>query len=46
MAFSAVMVVALPPIQGRYLDIWIKHGRTWHIVVDRPGAAPRAPRQM
>jgi len=35
---------ALPPLQGRYVDIWIKRGKTWQIIVDRPVAALRVPR--
>jgi uncharacterized protein (TIGR02246 family) len=29
----------LPPLQGRYIDIWVKKGGKWHIVTDRPVAA-------
>lgn len=29
---------ALPAIEGRYVDIWVKHRGTWRIVVDRPVA--------
>ncbi|MFI5397029.1 MAG: YybH family protein [Candidatus Binatia bacterium] len=35
---------ALPPLKGRYVDIWIKRGKTWQIIVDRPVAALRVPR--
>jgi uncharacterized protein (TIGR02246 family) len=35
---------ALPPLQGRYVDIWIRRGNTWQIIVDRPVAARRVPR--
>jgi uncharacterized protein (TIGR02246 family) len=35
---------ALPPLKGRYVDIWIKRGKTWRIIVDRPVAALRVPR--
>ncbi len=34
----------LPPLQGRYLDIWVKRGDTWQIVMDRPVAPPRVSR--
>jgi uncharacterized protein (TIGR02246 family) len=33
----------LPPLKGRYVDIWIKRGNTWQIIVDRPVAALRVP---
>ncbi len=29
-----------PPIQGRYVDIWVKRSGKWHITVDRPVAPP------
>jgi len=32
---------ALPPMQGRYVDIWVKKGGRWHIATDRPVAALR-----
>jgi uncharacterized protein (TIGR02246 family) len=32
----------LPPLQGRYIDIWVKKGGKRHIVTDRPVAALRA----
>jgi uncharacterized protein (TIGR02246 family) len=27
---------SLPALQGRYVDIWLKHAGKWHIVADRP----------
>jgi uncharacterized protein (TIGR02246 family) len=27
---------SLPALQGRYVDIWLKHAGMWHIVADRP----------
>ena len=27
---------ALPPLEGRYVDIWVEHAGRWHIAVDRP----------
>ncbi len=29
-----------PPMQGRYVDIWVKRSGKWHITVDRPVAPP------
>ncbi len=29
-----------PPIQGRYVDIWVKRSGKWKITVDRPVAPP------
>lgn len=33
----------LPPLKGRYLDLWMKRGNTWQIIIDRPVAALRVP---
>jgi uncharacterized protein (TIGR02246 family) len=27
---------SLPPLQGRYVDIWLKRAGKWHIIADRP----------
>jgi uncharacterized protein (TIGR02246 family) len=27
---------SLPPLRGRYVDIWVKRGGKWHIAADRP----------
>jgi len=35
----------LPPLKGRYLDIWMKRGDTWQIIMDRPVSALRVPRK-
>ncbi len=29
----------LPPLRGRYLDVWVKKAGKWQIVADRPVAA-------
>jgi len=32
---------SLPPLQGRYVDIWVKRKDAWYIAADRPlGRAP------
>ncbi len=32
----------LPPVHGRYADIWVKKGGSWHIAADRPLATAGA----
>ena len=36
---------SLPPIEGRYVDIWVKRAGKWHIAADRPIGPSQPPRQ-
>jgi uncharacterized protein (TIGR02246 family) len=35
---------SLPPLQGRYVDIWLKRAGKWHIIADRPTVSAPTPK--